>query len=687
MGASHSTPPPLVEVNAPGGKVLVPPGTAFTVHPPSYARSRSDPYTRGPIYAPRPLPYRGGRQYQRPQNQFYPHYGGPDIDISEGSDESESTDLNMMESMSPRGMRRQISKGYPGGIMGGGGMPGIGRRGGVGGFEGMDPRPRSAPEIQMGGYAGTGGMPMGMPAGPRMGGMGGIEAMGGMGMGMGMGMGPMGGMQPPGMPPEYTSNPALPGFGVGDGMRGADMNPYANNAGAAAPSQSSSSRSSPDSPQPRRRTDCKTPKHYEHIPKGAYASAEKPGRKSRSRVDPQTSARLNRGQPWNKQVGPSGGELLGGDAFLDACVCTIACNCRKSERVIYLSRNDPRKGNDYSDEEDYTYGSGEIRYILKTDLGKDCGDHSGCKKKSESSDSEKEEKSKKKKKEKKEEKKRKEEFDEFKEDILEALNGLQDLKKDSQQRDKGESSSARQPFGKAAGIAPSAFLMNDVNMDPRVAQQMGVMNVDPYGAGRMPPGMADPTGKWRMHPGMELGGMGGGMGTTGLGSFENDMGDMDDMGMMGNPYMQAGMMNKKVMRPNFMSHRGAKASRQFSNGGMRMNLDMDPMAAMYGRAMGGGRGGMMMMGRGRGGGGGGGRRAHLESESDDFDLAPGPSMRSDMRDQAGRNWAGRGSRRPGVEDKDIPIRRDFRGSPLARDTGSQDRGKQARVDTDDDDAC
>jgi len=64
---------------------------------------------------------------------------------------------------------------------------------------------------------------------------------------------------------------------------------------------------------------------------------------------------------------------------------------------------------------------------------------------------------------------------------------------------------------------------------------------------------------------------------------------------------------------------------------------MDQMAAMYGRAMGGGRGGMMMMG---GGGGGGGRRAHLDSESDDFDLGLGPSVRSGMRQQAGRDRAG-----------------------------------------------
>ncbi|KAB2107983.1 hypothetical protein AG0111_0g4069 [Alternaria gaisen] len=649
MGASHSTPPPLVEVNAPGGKVLVPPGTAFSVHPPSYARSRSDPYTRGPIYTPCPLPYRGGHQHQRPRTGPYPRYGGPHIDISEESDDSESTDLNVMESRSPRGMRRQVSKGYPGGMMGGGGMSGMKRRGGLRGFEGMDPRPRSAPETQMGGYPGMGGMPMGMPGSPKM-----------------------GGMQPPGMPPEYTSNPPMPRLDAGAGI-----NPYADR--EVAPSQSSS-RSSPDTSQPTRRAGRKIPKHYEHIPKGAYANAEKHGRKSRSCADPQTSARLNRGQPWSKQVGPSGGELLGGDAFLDACICTTACNCRKSERVIYLARNDPHKGSD-SDEEDYTYGSGEIRYILKTDLGKDCGDHSGCKK-SESSDSEKEQKSKKKKKDKKEEKKRKDEFDEFKEDILEALNGLQDLKKDSHQRDRTESGPTRQPLG-GAGIRPSAFSINDMDMSPRIAQQMGMMNGDPYGTGRMPPGMADPTGKWRMHPSMELGRMGGGMETTGLGGFENDMGDMGDMGMMGNPYMQPGMMNKKGMRPSFMSHRGAKADRQFSNGGMRMDMNMDQMAAMYGRAMGGGRGGMMMMG---GGGGGGGRRAHLDSESDDFDLGLGPSMRLGMRQQAGRDRAGRGSRRPGNEDKDIPIRRDFGGSPLARANGSQDRGKQPRVDTDDDDA-
>ncbi|KAG9189215.1 hypothetical protein G6011_06083 [Alternaria panax] len=687
MGASHSTPPPLVEVNVARGKVLVGPGTAFTVHPPSYARSRSDPYTRGPVYTPCPSPFRGVRQHQqRPRPRPHPRFERPDIDILEESEGSESTDLGMMEGMSPRGMRRQMSKGYPGGMMGGGGMPSMeameamGRRGGLGGFDGMDLRPRSAPEMQMGGYPGLGGMPTGVPGSPRMGDMGGVGGMGGMGPGGMGGMGAMGGMQPSGMPPAYTSNTSMPRFGMGGGMPSAGMNPYTNQAGPA--SSHSSSRSSPDPPQATRRGARKISKHYEHIPKGAYASAEKAGRKSRSRADPQTSACLNRGQPWNKQVGHSGGELLGGDAFLDACICTTACNCRKSERVIYLARNDPRKGSD-SDEEDYTYGSGEIRYILKTDLGKDCGDHSGCKKSSDS-DSDKDQKSKKKK-DKKEEKKRKDQFDEFKDDILEALDErLQDLKKDSQQQGRSESSPARQAFG-GPGVGPNAFMMNDMNMDPRLAQQMGMMAGDRYGTGRMPPGMADPTSRRPMHPSRamgSMGGIGGGMGPTGIRGFENDMSDMDDMGMMENPCMQSVVMNKKGMRPNFMSHRGAKTGRQFSNGGMGMDMNVDQMTSMYAKAMGGGRGGTMM----GGGRGGGGRRAHLESESDHFDLGPVPSMRSGMRQQAGRDRAGRGSRRPGNEANEVPIRRDFGGSPLGRNNGSQDRGKQPRVDTDDDDA-
>jgi hypothetical protein len=142
---------------------------------------------------------------------------------------------------------------------------------------------------------------------------------------------------------------------------------------------------------------------------------------------------------------------------------------------------------------------------------------------------------------------------------------------------------------------------------------------------RMPPGMTNPTGKRPMGPpGMGGMGAGGGMG------FEDDMSDMDHMGPMGmgNPYMQAGMMNQKAMRPDFMSHRGAKPGGKFGSGGMGM--DMEQMA-MYAKAMRGGRGGM-------GGGRGGRRPSYMESESDDFDF--GPSMRSGLRQRGGRDRAG-----------------------------------------------
>jgi hypothetical protein len=322
--------------------------------------------------------------------------------------------------------------------------------------------------------------------------------------------------------------------------------------------------------------------------------------------------------------------------------------------VLYRAQNDRHAGSD-SDEQDPLLTSGEIRYVLKTNLGKDCGDHSGCKKSSESDSSGKDDKSRKKKNDKKEEKKRKDQLDEFRDDILEALDErLQGLREDGrqQQRDASESS-ARQPFGGPGigpNMGPSAFMMNqEMNMDPRMAQHTGMIPGGAYGTSRMPLGMADPTTADKrpmMHPGFAaMGGGGkGGMGPAGLGaglgaSFENDMlSEMDDTGLaMGNPYMQSGgMMNKNGMRPNFMSHRGAKAGRKYSNGGMGM--DMDQMAAMYAKAMGGGGGGGrggMMMGGGRSGGG---RRAQLDSESDDFDLGP---MRSDRRQHVGRDRAGK----------------------------------------------
>ncbi|KAI4947114.1 hypothetical protein J4E86_008738 [Alternaria arbusti] len=443
------------------------------------------------------------------------------------------------------------------------------------------------------------------------------------------------------MPPEYTSNPPIPPrFGAGGG----------------------------DATTLRQKAKTLRTHPYGRVCQRREATA--------ASAEPQTSARLNRGQPFHKKVGPSGKEWIEGDnAWLDACTCTTGCNCRKSHRVLYRAQNDPQHhGSDSNeDEQDHLRTSGEIRYILKTDLGRDCGDHTACKKSSSESDSSssKDEKSKRRKKktkrksDEKEDKKRKDQFDTLKDDILEAL---QDLRKDGRQqqqrrqRDSSESP-ARQPFG-GPNMGQSAFMMNNggggMDMDPRMAQQMGMMSGDPYGTtGRMPPGMADPTvtgGKrGMMHHGM--GGMGMGMGMGG--GIENDMlSEMDDMGLnmnMGNPYMQSaggGLLGKNGgMRHPFLSHRGAaKAGRQFGNGGMGMgmDMDMDQMAAMYAKAMGSGRRGGMMMGGGRNRGGGG-RRVHLDTSSDEFDLGPGPSMRSSgiRHEQGGGGGGGAG----GIRDR------------------------------------
>ncbi|KAA8617458.1 hypothetical protein PtrV1_08965 [Pyrenophora tritici-repentis] len=177
---------------------------------------------------------------------------------------------------------------------------------------------------------------------------------------------------------------------------------------------------------------------------GAYASTEK-AKRQRPRAEPQTSARLNKGQLSEKRVGPSGREWIDGDPFLDAC--------------------------------------------------RDCGDHSGCKKdkskKSESGseDSKKQKKKTKKEKrkeEKKEEKKRKESFQGLKDDLLDALDSrFHDMNKAHQQQQPTSTTPPQppHPFG-GPGMGPSPFTMGGPHhMDPRIAQQMGMMGGEGYRMG------------------------------------------------------------------------------------------------------------------------------------------------------------------------------------------------------------
>ncbi|KAF1829270.1 hypothetical protein BDW02DRAFT_634567 [Decorospora gaudefroyi] len=558
------------------------------------------------------------------------------------------------------------------GGMGGGGMPGMGGMGPHGmGMGGMGP-----PGMGMGG--------MGPP------GMG----MGGMGAGMGMGMGP-GAMPPSGLPPEYTSNPSMPRFNNHKGGPGGVMNPYPNYAGAGPPSPASH-RSSSSSPPPQRppkhhqhpRRKQQPPAHYEHVPMGAYASHRRP-----PRPEAKTSSVLNRGQRphSNKTVGPSGKEWIrGDDAFLDACICTTGCTCRKSQRVLYRARRDDLSDDDDEGDGDRRgkYGSGEIRYILKEDLGRDCGDHSGCRKGgSDGDDGGKGKQKREQKREKKEEeKRRKEELDDFRDELLDAIDerimrggGLHD--EDGEDGTSPARRRRRRPppppppplgfgnkFGGLGGAGPGMgpgmpFMMGaEPNRNPRLAQQQMGMPRGMMGGGGGGGGSPYAAGMGMGMPDKRRRGMGGG----GM-PFEDDM-DMSVEDMMGmgiqngnNPY--ASMMNKNnALRPDFLS--GGKPSGAGPKFGPGATLDMD----MYyskprgnNRAPGGRRPG----------------RSYMDSESDDFDFRRGTNRANPSSPPSPR-----GRHKTNNNNNNNMIG----GGPAAAGRSDQRGEKQARVDTDDDDA-
>jgi hypothetical protein len=404
-------------------------------------------------------------------------------------------------------------------------------------------------------------------------------------------------------PPGYTS---MPQYGTGGGMPGAPgPNPYASSA-------SSSTGATPE--QPSRRSLRRPQGQNERIPMGAYAKANASPKLSRSHTAPTTADRLHR---TGQRVGPSGKEWIKGDEFLDACICTTGCTCRDGHRVLYRSRDDS-----YGDSDDTNsprYRSGEIRYILKKDLGRDYGDHSGCKKLESESEGKTSEKDKK-----QEEKKRKEQFQSFKEDILEALDERLDALKKERLSKAGSVSSPRPPF---AGLGPTPFAAMGRDpraMDPMMTQKLGMnggmgmmgMNTggNPYamgmpGMGKLPPGMQDAMGRGPMHPG-QMGGM----------AFEDEMSmaDMEAMNM-GISYFA----NGKRMEPRSMSPGRRKPG----------PIDVE----FYRRSLGtGGR-------RGRRGPRGGGRQRPRGFESDGFGISrrqPGMSKRGDSGEYTFDDLAG-----------------------------------------------
>jgi hypothetical protein len=399
------------------------------------------------------------------------------------------------------------------------------------------------------------------------------------------GMGPGGGRGHGDQPPGYSSMPHMPPGGP---------NPYNYQTSPRSSSSSASTRHEPRTP---RRTPGK-----EHIPMGAYAKsvAQSPKMK-RSQTEPSTADRLNR------KVGPSGNEWIRGDDFLDACMCTTNCTCREGHRVLYRSRDDPCGDSNG----EARYGAGEIRYILKKDLGRDCGNHSGCQPKADSDNEAKRSKKEKK----KEDKKREELFEGFKEDMLEALDERFDaLKKERASKAGSVGSSPRQAFA-GFGVPPFGMGGHMPNaLDPLMAQKLGgggmgmgmgpgmPMNMggNPYAMG-MPGIDGDPMrGARPMRP-HHMAGM--------VFDDEMSMADMEGMGAA-NPYSGPGM-GGRGMPPSFRAQVGRR-----DPGGM----NLDHMAALYGRGAG------MIYRRERGpqqqGGGRSQRLGNFGIGSDDFDLSP-----------------------------------------------------------------
>ncbi|KAL1605175.1 hypothetical protein SLS60_004719 [Paraconiothyrium brasiliense] len=287
------------------------------------------------------------------------------------------------------------------------------------------------------------------------------------------------------------------------------------------------------------------PRHQKTRPLGVEATAQgayhtQPGPQAPGRRrEPPVSAQMNRTQPANKRAGPSEQEWIPGEsAFLDACTCTTNCTCRKGARVLYRHQGQ-------GDEEQNTWG--EIRYVMKDDLGRDCGDHGRrCEEdESDGPDGARQQRGKGKRKNKK--------GGEVVEKMREEMKGLmEDIKNLRVEGGKlGMNAMGRGAIDPmVVGTMPNQHGFGMMNgMDPRVAQQMGAG--DPYGLGFLPQMQRRMMGG---RPGQRRGGGMPGMVDT---DVEDDLSFEDADGMM-EPRMGSSMMNM----PPGMMRMGPKRMKQ-----------------------------------------------------------------------------------------------------------------------------
>ncbi|KAF2277061.1 uncharacterized protein EI97DRAFT_307966 [Westerdykella ornata] len=253
---------------------------------------------------------------------------------------------------------RQIGR-RPGGMMGMG--VGMGGPYGAAGGMGME-RPWTAPAA----YPAMGGMAMGMD--------GGMD-----GMGVGAGGVPAYGVPATGAGAAYPGT--VPG---GAGAAGAAPNPYAyayvpqhqtGHPGAAGlgggipPANHYPQQQQSQPPPPHYTTNRPpTPRGVARVGHGPYvpaAGADHGHDRNRTNKRAPISRDDDGG---NNNTSHQSTKPYHSLTSLDACICTTNCTCRKGHRVVYFEDRDDGSGP----------LRGEIRYVLRDDLGKDCGDHSAC---------------------------------------------------------------------------------------------------------------------------------------------------------------------------------------------------------------------------------------------------------------------------------------------------------------------
>ncbi|KAF2638522.1 hypothetical protein P280DRAFT_519970 [Massarina eburnea CBS 473.64] len=367
-------------------------------------------------------------------------------------------------------------------------------------------------------------------------------------------------------------------------------------------------------PPPQQRQSYPPPGVHE-IAGGAYATRA-------HTAPPPVSRQVNRAQANNAKVGPSGQEWLGGDPFLDACTCTTNCTCRKGQRVLYRA-----KGHMEGEEDGYegdggggggggTGGNGnggggrnawgEIRYVLKEDVGRDCGDHSGCKEK-------------KKKKSKKRSKGRiKDESDSSEEQTKnirkEVIKELQAQLGDFHREHNGGRMPPQMPFSPGTGLHPNLAVMDPTmqqlqqqQLQHQQLQQQQQQLQQQYLQQTLPPNV-------------------GGGGRHNLNSFPPGMYPMNMAGIPGEDYDE-GTSVYGYPRDYVDMSQQRERHRPRRNRHAPPPEYMDPRRPPR-RGGGGGRRGPPPMGRGMmGGRGRGGRRGPSPFEDDEDEYYPPPPPR------------------------------------------------------------